>query len=337
MIDKTSSLILAITCFFCLIGLGMVALGIYLHRRQPSEKKRDYVTEVQRPDDLNFKPQSGQDRPGPGYQPISGAVHKQTGDIVPTEIGNLLNKFPANLSGGREPILPADVNKKLETAMLNGRNHLEDVNYGKIVPNFYVIEVSPDNYEKNYEPIERQACEQWQQRLLKALNTANSRQGRKNFRFGGPVKVNVRPVSDLSDKEVRILSQIRNEALADDTSQAAYLEGLPGGKRWPVSEGVNSVGRSPRSHIYLDTPDIQANLLISNEHAYIKAENGRYYIFDGNSAGKRSRNGTFVNGRRVTESGYKLSNGDVIILASLDPDHPRPDTPGSAGFIFHTA
>ncbi len=337
MLDSTSGLILAITCLFCIIGFGMIVLGLYLYRRQPKTNNKDYITEVKRPEDFNLQPQSGLNRIEPEPQPMAGDVHRRTGDIVPTEIGNLLVKFPANLSSRQEPILPADVSKKLEAAMLNGRNHLEDANYGKIVPNFYVIEVSPENYEKNYEPIEQQACEQWQQRLLKALNTANGRQGRKVFRFGGPVKVNVRPVSDLSDKEVRILSQIRNEVLADNTGQSAFLERLPDGRRWPISPGINTLGRSPRNNIYLDTPDIQANRLISNEHAYIKADNGRFYIFDGTPAGNRSRNGTFVNGRGVTGSGYKLSDGDVIILASLDYDHPRPDTPGAAGFIFHTA
>jgi len=337
MIDITSGLIIAITCFFCLIGFGMIVLGIHLYRRQPSEKKRDYVTELKRPEDFNLNPQSGPNWPDPAHQPLVGEVHRRTGDIVPSEIGNLFNKLPANLASRQEPILPADVSKKLEAAMLNGRHHLEDANYGKIVPNFYVIEVSPENYEKNYEPIESQAREQWQQRLLIALNTANGRQGRKVFRFGGPVKVNVRPVSDLSDKEVRILSQIRNEALAEGTSQAAYLERLPDGKRWTISPGINTLGRSPRNNIYLDTPDIQANRLISNEHAYIKGENGRFYIYDGTPDGKRSRNGTFVNGQGITSSGHKLSDGDVIILASLDYDYPRPDTPGAAGFIFHTA
>jgi hypothetical protein len=336
MIDTTSGIILAITCFFCLLGFGMIVLGIYLYRRPQQGKNKDYVTEVRRPEEFPPDASARGNQPEFEQQPIAGNVHRRSGEIVPTEIGNLLDRLPANLSSRQEPILPADVSRKLESAMLNGRNHLEDVNYGKIVPNFFVVEVSPENYEKNYEPIEQQASEQWQQRLLKALNTANSRQGRKAFRFGGPVKVNVRPVSDLSNKEVRIMSQIRNEVLADSSNKAAYVERLPDGRRWSIAQGISTLGRSPRSTIYLDTADIQANRLISNEHAYIKSENGRYYIYDGTPSGKRSRNGTFVNGRGVTDSGYKLTNGDVIILASLDYDFPRPDTPGSAGFIFHT-
>jgi hypothetical protein len=260
---------------------------------------------------------------------------------VPTEVGNFLHQIiPAQLSPNllparKEPILPADVSRKLEAAMLNGQNHLEDANYGKIVPNFFVVEVSPENYEHNYEPIERQACEQWQERLLNALNTANGRQGRKVFRFGGPVKVNVRPVSDLTEKEVRILSQVRSEEAAAGKNQAAYLERLPDGRRWTIRAGTTTLGRSPRNDIFLDSPAVQEQRLISNEHAYIQAENGRFYIFDGGPGGRPSRNGTFVNGRGISESGYKLSDGDVVILAALDSNYPRPDTPGAAGFIFH--
>jgi hypothetical protein len=342
MIDIPNSLILTITCFFTLIGLLMIVLGIALYRRQSPSRNRDYVTEVKRPESEGGQAGAAIDWTETERQQMAGAVHRGGGVIVPTEIGNLLDQIvPPKLSQNvlfsrKEPILPADVSKKLEAAMLNGRNHLEDVNYGKIVPNFFVVEVSPENYKQNYEPIEQQASEQWQERLLNALNTANGRQGRRAFRFGGPVKVNVRPVSDLTDKEVRILSQIRNEGISEDKIQTAYLELLPDGRRWSIKDGTNTLGRSPRSDIYLDTPDIQERRLISNEHAHIRAENGRFYIFDGTTAGRRSRNGTFVNSRAVTESGYKLSDGDVIILAALDYNFPRPDTPGSAGFIFHT-
>jgi hypothetical protein len=344
MFNIPTGVILAIIAFFCFVGLVMIILGISLYRRQSSPKNRNYVTQVRRPEYEGPGRADGRaysEQPEPENQPFVGSVQRSSGPMVPTEIGNLFNnivppQLSPNILQSKEPILPADVSKKLEAAMLNGRNHLEDVNYGKIVPNFFVVEVSPDNYQQNYEPIERQACEQWQQRLLNAINTANSRQGRKVFRFGGPVKVNVRPVPDLNEKEVRILSQIRSEAVGDGQSQTAYLERLPDGRRWYVQSGTTTLGRSSRSDIYLDSPTIQERRLISNQHAYIRADNGRFYIYDGTIDGKRSRNGTFVNGRGVTDSGYKLSDGDVVILAALDYDHPRPDYPGSVGFIFHT-
>lgn len=343
MTNISTGLILAVMGFFLFIGLLMIILGIALYRRRLPPGTRDYITEVKRPPTAESgRPASPAARPGPGQPPVVEAVHRGSGTLMPTEIENLLhNVLPAPLasnplSARKEPILPADVSKKLEAAMLNGRNHLEDVNYGKIVPNFFVVEVSPENYEQNYEPIEQQACEQWQQRLLNALNTANGRQGQKVFRFGGPVMVNVRPAPDLTEKEVRILSQIRSHSAATGEIQGAFLERLPDGRRWTLENGTTTLGRSARNDIYLDSPTVQEQRLISNHHAHIRAENGRFYIFDGSPDGKRSQNGTFVNGREVSESGYKLSDGDVIILASLDRNHPRPDTPGAAGFIFHT-
>lgn len=339
----STGLVLAITGFFCFVGFMMIILGITLHRRQSTPGNKDYVTEVKRPSSADSDPvvTPAPVWPEPAEQQVAGSVHRGSGEMMPSEIGNFFhNIIPAQLSPNllparNEPILPADVSKRLEAALLNSRNHLEDANYGKIVPNFFVVEVSPENYEQNYEPIEQQATEQWHERLLNTLNTANGRQGRKVFRFGGPVKVNVRPVSDLSEKEVRILSQIRSEDSGAGKIQVAYLERLPDGRRWPIKSGINTLGRSSRNNIYLDSPVIQERRLISNDHAFIRAENGRFYIFDGGPEGRRSRNGTFVNGRGVSESGYKLSDGDVIILAALDINHPRPDTPGSAGFIFH--
>jgi pSer/pThr/pTyr-binding forkhead associated (FHA) protein len=102
-----------------------------------------------------------------------------------------------------------------------------------------------------------------------------------------------------------------------------------------LKEGITTLGRSASSNIYLDSPVIQEKRLISNQHAYISAKRGHFYLFDGSPNGKPSQNNTFANGYPVTESGHKLSDGDVIILAALDYNNPRPDLPGAVGFIFH--
>lgn len=343
MIDIPNVVIILIIAFFTFIGVAMIILGIYLYRRQPGQKSTDYVTQIKAPTADN--PHAGSDQPADwlySKKPEGeGAVHRGSGGMVPTEVGRLLdNIVPPQLSRNplspkNEPILPADVSRKLESEMLNGRNHLEDVNYGKIVPNNFIVEVSPENYDQNYEPIEAQACEQWQKRLLNSLNTANGRQGRKVYRFGGPVKVHVRPTTDLSNKEVRIHSQIKSEKVGEFQIQAAYLERIPDGKRWQLKEGITTLGRSASSNIYLDSPVIQEKRLISNQHAYISAKRGHFYLFDGSPNGKPSQNNTFANGYPVTESGHKLSDGDVIILAALDYNNPRPDLTGAVGFIFH--
>lgn len=343
MTDLSTGAVLAIS-FFCVIGIGALILGIILYRRQSTPPNDLYLTQVKRPFPADTDPASSPSsysakQPQPE---LARAVHGRSETSIPSQIGNWFNTvIPPQFSlkpssTKKKSVLPADVSKRLKSAMLDAHNHLEDVNYGKIVPNFFVVEVSPENYAQNYQPIEQQACAQWQQRLLNALSTANSRQGRKAFRFGGAVEVNVRSVADLSEQEVRILSQIRSDGTDEEKSQIAYLEQIPDGRHWSLKMGINTLGRSSQSNISLDSPIIQERGLISNNHAYIRAENDSFTIFDGALGGKNSRSGTFVNSQSVSESGQKLSDGNVIILAALDREHPRPDTLGAAGFIFHT-
>ena len=127
------------------------------------------------------------------------------------------------------PIRPADIGGDLRDAMLTRENMLEDVNYQKVVPNRYVVEVSADNYARQYRPIEGQVLRQWREKLMVDLVTANSRQGRKEFRFGGRLRMEIRPAADLKDNEARILSRIEPDAPV----QAASAP------RGPRVQGVN--------------------------------------------------------------------------------------------------
>ncbi len=82
-------------------------------------------------------------------------------------------------------------------------NLLEDVNYQKITPNNFVVEIEQDNYARNYRPLEDHILQQWKDRLLSHLSTVNSRQGRTEYRFAGPVKVEIRAVTDLRSTQAR--------------------------------------------------------------------------------------------------------------------------------------
>lgn len=238
------------------------------------------------------------------------------------------------------PVLPADINRRLEAAMFDRQNLLEDVNYGKIVPNDYLVELNEANYQRHYRPIEAQVREQWRQRLLDALNTANGRQGRKTYRFGGGVRVRLRPVPDLAENEVRITARIQPEGAAEAAGRASgrpCLEAVSGGQRWPLREGVTTIGRNAANDIHLDTPEIKERRMVSSFHAYIRCQNGRCRLFDGSVEGKASLNGTFVNGRPTPPDGQELQDGDQVVLAAFDPQRPRPDAPGVAGFYFRAA
>lgn len=295
------------------------------------------------------------------------------------------------------PIRPADIGGELRGAMLTRENMLEDVNYQKVVPNRYVVEVSEENYARQFRPIEGQVLRQWRERLLEDLVTANSRQGRKEFRFSGRLRLEMRPAPDLKDNEARILSRIEPDAPKPGTpapgapvpgaaagprggritgvtpppaarphvvppirpsqtqppvnaplspsagpppggppASAAYLELAPSGQRWSLYTGVNTIGRSESCQIYLNNPLIQEKRLVSGQHAYIVFEKGACTLFDGAPDGRPSSNGTYVNLRRVPQGGYRLQNGDAIVLAALDPLFPRSDTPGVATLYFWT-
>src|SRR5512142_2458745 len=110
------------------------------------------------------------------------------------------------------PIRPADIGGELRDVMLARENMLEDVNYQKVVPNRFVVEVSDGNYARQFRPIEGQILHQWRERMMEELVTANSRRGRKEFHFGGRLQVEVRPAVDLKDNEARILSRIEPDS-----------------------------------------------------------------------------------------------------------------------------
>lgn len=280
------------------------------------------------------------------------------------------------------PIRPADIGGELREAMLTRENMLEDVNYQKVVPNRYLVEVSEDNYIRQYQPIEGQVLRQWRERLLEDLVTANSRHGRKEFRFGGRLRLEIRPAPDLKDNEARILSCVEPDGaipaaaaprmtgvnlppaacphmaapihrshtqpatnapvrpggppIGGVPASAAYLELASTGQRWSLYPGINTIGRSESCQIYLNSPLIQEKRLVSGQHAYIVFDKGVCTLYDGSPDGRPSSNGTYVNLHRVTSSGYRLQNGDAIVLAALDPLFPRSETPGVATLYFWT-
>jgi len=234
------------------------------------------------------------------------------------------------------PVLPADANKHLEAAMLAEENVLEDADYGKIVPNEYVVELNGDNYQRNYLPIERQICDRWQTRLQKILDTTNQRWGRAAYRFGGQVQVRPRPAADLAESQVRIWCQVNpNLDTAQATVAIACLELVAGGRRWSLQQERVTIGRDSDCDVHLDAPVVRETRLVSGQHAYIVHKHRGYRLFDGTLDGKPSTNGTFVNGRPVGPEGCELDDGNVIILAALDPNQPRLETPGVAIFSFH--
>jgi hypothetical protein len=243
----------------------------------------------------------------------------------------------SRLPWGKRPIRPAEVSEGLCQLMLRKEHILEDVNYNKVVPNRYIVELSVENYERNFLPIEKSVVQQWREKLLEHLNTTNSRQGRKEYRFAGPLHIEIKTSPDLLAHQVRILCWVQaesNTVLDPMVNVRSCLEMFPGDQRWPLRPGITCLGREEICEIHLDMEEVQQKRLVSGQHAYIRMEGGKIQLYDGSPAGKPSLNGTYVNNQRVPPGGHILKDRDVIILAALDPDHPRLDTPGVVALRF---
>lgn len=73
-----------------------------------------------------------------------------------------------------------------------------------------------------------------------------------------------------------------------------------------------TIGRHPESDLWFDPTE---DLDVSTRHGEIRAENGRYVVYD-----CRSTNGTFVNGERLAAGrSRELRNGDVIGFGERGP------------------
>jgi pSer/pThr/pTyr-binding forkhead associated (FHA) protein len=152
------------------------------------------------------------------------------------------------------------------------------------------------------------------------------------------VQVSLRPGEDLAEDEVRIRCRIAASPKAE-AEAGGCLELLSNGRRWPLPSGTTTLGRQAGSDIQLGPQHSgrgrQQLPLISGQHAYVVVNDGQARLFDGSTLGRPSLNGTFVNGQRVQAAGRPLADGDVIVLAPLDPRDPRPAGPGIIALQYH--
>jgi Mg-chelatase subunit ChlD len=89
----------------------------------------------------------------------------------------------------------------------------------------------------------------------------------------------------------------------------AMLRGVTGpveGQQHAVDKEIYSIGASAANDLSIGDDEY-----ISGEHAYLRYEKGSLFIFD-----KASRNGTFVNDDKVTQTGVVLRPGDRIKLGT---------------------
>jgi hypothetical protein len=246
----------------------------------------------------------------------------------------------SRLPWGSRPERPADVGEELCKALLARENILEDANYQKVIPNQFVVEMGSENFVQNYQLLKDQILQQWNEKLLAAILTANSRQGRQEYRFAGPLKIEIHPVAGLGTSQVRICSRVMTGGEFDPQTGSqvelpACLEILPERRRVRLRPGIMIIGRDSSCDIYLDNPMIQQTKLVSSQHAYLNCKTGSCRLYDGTPNGKPSLNGTYVNLQRLPAGGVELKTGDLILLAALDANRPNADTPGVVTLRFY--
>jgi len=98
------------------------------------------------------------------------------------------------------------------------------------------------------------------------------------------------------------------QAVAPTAIGALWLVDARTGQRCGLQAGVTTIGRAPDNNIVLD------DATVSGYHAEIHYQSGQCVLHD-----KNSRNGTFVNGRRISGAnliklGWRITIGDVELI-----------------------
>jgi len=118
----------------------------------------------------------------------------------------------------------------------------------------------------------------------------------------------VEPRTAVLDALPRLSYRDRRHAVpsSERPEPGRYLELEDGDERvlLPLAAGTTHVGRSFAADVRLEDQSV------SRRHAILHHRPGGSRILD-----DRSANGTFVNGRRVTEA--ELSDGDVVVLGRV--------------------
>lgn len=104
---------------------------------------------------------------------------------------------------------------------------------------------------------------------------------------------------DFSLEETQIHVPGSSESLDDEGASFVVLEGAKAGSVFHLMRSKTTLGRHPRSDIFLD------DITVSRRHAVVILESGSHEVEDSGSL-----NGTYVNRSRVEKS--PLQDGDIV-------------------------
>ena len=113
--------------------------------------------------------------------------------------------------------------------------------------------------------------------------------------------------STLGDRSlIRTVHRVGYAFVAEDAGDVAPRYAvIAGDEEFPLREGTNGIGRDPRDAVVLSSSSV------SRHHARITVHGSRITIED-----LGSKNGTFVQGRRVT-SPVELDPGDTLVIGTI--------------------
>ncbi len=117
------------------------------------------------------------------------------------------------------------------------------------------------------------------------------------------IRISTSPVEDRHGHTEAMGLTTGNLPESNAIPNEAYLI-IDGKETYPLTLPVINIGRRADNHLVIE------DLRISRTHCQLRANRGKYILFDVGSTG-----GTFVNGQRINQT--TLTSGDVISLAGL--------------------
>ncbi len=191
----------------------------------------------------------------------------------------------------RHSIRPIELGRRLIREMDDHRS--VDVKGQRIVPNDFVVLLSPDDHTEFADIEEALVTE-----LVEACREYAREEG---YHFMGPVGVELRVDNQLRAGRFGIVSQLRQ---AEAGARPGTIV-MPSGDRIALVEHEHLIGRLGDCTVVISDGNT------SRHHARITRSGSGFVIADLNST-----NGTFVNGERVLAD-HRLADGDIITVGSV--------------------
>jgi len=182
---------------------------------------------------------------------------------------------------------PVELGRRLVREMDDNRSI--DVRGRQVVPNHFVVQLSPEDMDRFAEirhTLERELAE-----------AAREHARDEAYAFVGSVEVEIEVDSDLRTGSFHIDARLREGG----AGMGSLV--LPSGDRITLGEDIVSIGRRPESTIVLGDPNVSRN------HAEVRPHGNGFVLAD-----LGSTNGTRVNGARIQQ--HLLSDGDDLAFGN---------------------